>query len=168
MKYLSKRIPLAILALATSASFGSAQSTNRAHACDDAILEGDYAFTITGEILGASAPAPVAGVAMTYFDGKGNLRQVDHVLHGGKQPPVDWRPGTGTYKIDLVSEEMDTDTYCVGKATITPVSGPPLDLFIVVAKDGSEVRTVVNDMGPKGPPVAITSIGIRRRTKHFE
>ena len=173
MTCLPKKSRLLLLALAISGSFSSAQTTNptQTHGCDDSILEGNYALTITGQILGGASPIPVAGVAMTHFDGKGSLRQVDHVLHGGQQPAVNWRVGTGTYKIERVSEDIDTDdSYCVGTATITPLAGegPPLNLYLVVAKDGSEVRIVVNDMGPKGPPVAITSIGVRVHPRHYE
>lgn len=93
MKNLRSKILLALVIGAISASFSAAQVTNptQTHNCDNSILQGNYAFIITGQILGGTSPAPVAGIAMPYFDGTGNLRQVDHVLHGGQPPAVNWR-----------------------------------------------------------------------------
>ena len=57
--------------------------------CTNKILKGDYAFHIEGVILalpGATIPPggiPIRGVAMSTFDGKGNMTQVDHVVAGG-------------------------------------------------------------------------------------
>ena len=68
------------------------------YGCSNANLRGSYAFTIEGQTLGIvgspdqplPAPIPVNGVAMTWFDGKGKLTQVDYVMKGGVK-----RPGNG-------------------------------------------------------------------------
>ena len=111
--------------------------------CSDATLKGDYSFTVSGQILGVG---PVNGVAQTYFDGKGNLQQVDFVVHNGIVPPA-WRPGQGTYSIS---------SDCTGSASITPSTGAAIDLEFVVLKNGCEIRTVVSDANYQ-----INSIGVR-------
>lgn len=129
-------------------------------ACSSATLHGNYAFTITGQII---APAPaaglVSGVARTYFDGGGNLQQVDHVVHSGVPPQEDWRPGVGTYFIN---------PDCTGWMTILPQptiaadNGPELKLHIVVTENGRKIQTVVSN-SPNTPPFAanITSSAVR-------
>lgn len=128
--------------------------------CSDATLHGHYAFTITGQIL---APAPVAGlvtgVAMTEFDGKGNLTQVDHAVHNGVPPQEDWRPGTGNYH---VNPDCTGTMTIMQHPTIPADASPELELYIVVGDNGNQVRTVVS-----GSPTAaafesaITSIGTK-------
>ncbi len=129
-------------------------------ACSNATLHGNYAFTLTGQIL-APPPAagPVSGVARTEFNGRGILSQVDHVVHNGVLPAEEWRPAIGTYSIN---------SDCTGWMTINPQpaypidSSPELKLYIVVAEDGREIRTVVSG-SPSTPPFAanITSLGIQ-------
>ena len=90
--------------------------------CSDRTLRGDYAFAIDGTILTAPSPLLLRGVAMTHFDGHGNLSQVDFVTLNGVGGP-DWRPATGTY-------EINPD--CTGSAQIIPVGAPPVNLRLVV------------------------------------
>lgn len=119
-------------------------------ACSLATLRGDYGFTITGQILQSPLPAnigPVAGVAMTHFDGSGNLTQVDHVVHNGGVPAEEWRPATGSYTVNAD---------CTGTMTIVFSDGSPtMHLHIAITHLGDEVLTVVDG------PVAIRSIGKR-------
>jgi hypothetical protein len=69
--------------------------------CSNGTLAGTYAFQLTGQILApAAAIGSVAGVALTVFDGYGNLSQVDNVVHNGAAPIEDWRPATGTYTVN--------------------------------------------------------------------
>ena len=61
-------------------SLGSA-SLAQAAACSDASLNGKYGQSISGEFLpGPGLVWPQNGVAMTDFDGKGGLTQVDYVV----------------------------------------------------------------------------------------
>ena len=151
---------LRVLALVFLASAFLAASQFVFAQCSDATLHGHYAFTITGQIL---TPAPAAGlisgVAMTEFDGQGNLTQVDHVLHNGIPPQEEWRPGSGAYHVN---------PDCTGSMTITQMptnpadASPELQLAIVVSDDGKLIRTVVS--GSPTVPVlsaAITSTGTR-------
>src|SRR4030095_6359639 len=61
-------------------------------ACSDRTLRGDYAFAIDGTILTAPSPLLLRGVAMTHFDGHGNLNQVDFVTHNSAAAGPDWGP----------------------------------------------------------------------------
>jgi hypothetical protein len=117
--------------------------------CSNATLNGEYGFTITGQILAGPAAGPLTGVAMTSFDGQGNLSQVDHVVHNGNPPKVQWRPGTGTYTVN---------PDCTGTAQIDLSDGSPsIHLSIVVEQRGREVRTVVDN-----PGIATISLGVKR------
>lgn len=94
-------------------------------------------------------PAPLTGVAMTNFDGQGYLSQVDHVVRNGAPPALAWRPGTGSYTVNLD---------CTGTAVINFTNGsPPLQLYFVLTKLGAEIRIVVNNAGTN-----TTSVGVRR------
>lgn len=114
--------------------------------CSDHTLRGDYAFEINGTILAGPSPLLLRGVAMTHFDGHGNLDQVDFVTLNGAAGGTDWRPATGTY-------EINPD--CTGKAQILPAGAPPLNLRLVVGDRGRLVHTVVigNATGSTGTRV---------------
>ena len=128
--------------------------------CSNSTLRGTYVFTLTGQILAPPPVAgPVSGVAQTDFDGKGNLTQLDHVVHNGAVPVEDWRPAIGSYSIN---------PDCTGWMTLIPRPADPADaspelkLYIVVTRDGHLIRTVVSG-SPTVPPFTanITSIGVR-------
>lgn len=131
-----------------------------AQGCTDMTIAGRYAFTITGSIL-APAPVagPVAGVALTTFDGYGNLIQVDHVTHNGVLPVEAWRPATGTYSVN---------SDCTGTFTFTPAptnpadNGPALTVFFVISQSGAQIHTAVSG-SPNTPPfvASINSTGVR-------
>jgi hypothetical protein len=114
--------------------------------CSDRTLRGDYAFVIDGTILTAPSPLLLRGVAMTHFDGHGNLSQVDFTTLNGAAAGPDWRPATGTY-------EINED--CTGKAQILPAGAPPLNLRLVVGDRGRQVFTIVigNATGSTGTRV---------------
>jgi hypothetical protein len=157
IRLLSRFVAAALLC----SSLAMAQSAGTENiGCSNATLVGSYAFQITGQILApAPAPGPVAGVALTVFDGFGNLTQVDNVVHNGIVPVEDWRPAAGTYIVNA---------NCTGTLNFTPQpmnpadAGPALALHFVVTRNGSQILTTVTG-SPNTPPfvAAITSIGIR-------
>ncbi len=121
--------------------------------CSNATLRGDYGFTVSG--MRPSAPGgpveTIVGVALTNFDGNGNLTQTDNIhgsLSGFATPD---RAGTGTYTVNAD---------CTGTMTLTNAGAPPLMLRIVVVDNGNEVRTAV--VSPLA--VMVTSNGRRMRT----
>ena len=120
-------------------SFYLSAQAERPTPCSNATLRGSYSFSIRGDIQPPSGPAvEIHGVALTHFDGQGNVSNTDHFVRNGTPPPVDWRPGTGSY---VVHEN------CTGEAHITNEGSPTLDLYFVIAERGHEVRGVVSDSG---------------------
>jgi hypothetical protein len=104
--------------------------------CSNRTLRGDYGFSIDGTILAGTPNAfLLRGVAMTHFDGRGTLSQVDFTTRNGAPLTPDWRPAVGTYAINAD---------CTGTAQIIPGDGSPtLNLRLVVVDHGREVRTIV-------------------------
>jgi len=128
--------------------------------CSNGTITGTFVFTITGQILAPAAVAgPVSGVAITTFDGGGNLTQTDHVLHNGVTPVEDWRPATGTYHVN---------PDCTGTFTFFPMpadaadSSPALKVYFVIGKNGTVINSVVSG-SPNTPPfvASIISIGTK-------
>ena len=114
--------------------------------CSERTLHGDYGFAIGGTIFAGPTSLLLRGVAMTHFDGRGGLTQVDFTTLNGAAVSPDWRPGTGTYQ---VNED------CTGRAEIVPATGPALQLRLVVFDGGRQVATVVigNSTGSLGTKV---------------
>ena len=162
-----------ILALFGYAAFtvvGAARA-QETPSCTNATIIGDYAFTITGQILAPPAAAGlVTGVTLTHFDGQtnaegqGSMNQVDHVVHNGVAPAEDWRPGSGPYQVN---------PDCTGWMTINPAptipsdGGPELTIYFVIGDNGNTIQTVVSPL--KGSPFAanISSSATRIRQVGF-
>ncbi len=125
----------------TAANLSAAQS------CSLATIKGNFGFTITGQVLSGPSAGPVSGVALTTYDGAGNLTQVDNVVHNGQLPAEAWRPATGSYTLN---------SNCTGTMQLVFTDGSPtMNLNIVVDSAGNQIRTVVEG------DAAITSIGTR-------
>lgn len=123
-------------ALASAPAARRAESPQESARCTDRTIRGDYGFSIDGTVLAGTPNAfLLRGVAMTRFDGEGNLSQVDFTTRNGMPMGADWRPATGTYAIN---------PDCTGTAEIVPADGSPsLRLRLVVVDHGREIRTVV-------------------------
>lgn len=135
--------------------------------CSNETLKGDYGFRISGNILN-SAGTPVInreGVAMTHFDGKGGLTQVDFVMANGIPQPDPADPVTGFHIDEWGTYTVNSD--CTGSAIIHfPVppngtSGAELDLMFVLSKGGRTIHTIVTKLIPPNTttpvPVSIHS-----------
>jgi hypothetical protein len=133
-------------ALVASGVPASAQSDS-AGACSNRTLQGNYGFAIEGVILAGAVTFPLRGVAMTHFDGRGNLTQVDHVLVNGAPPASEWTSGSGPYTVN---------PDCTGTAQINIPGNPlsPLSLHFVLVRQGREIHTVVEAN-------AVSSVGIK-------
>jgi hypothetical protein len=151
------KIAIASIFLATAAAW--AQEGFQA-VCTNTTIQGDYGFIVTG--MRPSAPGGpvemIVGVAMTHFDGNGNLTQTDNI-HGsitGLATPD--RPGTGTYTVN---------SDCTGTMILTNKGAPPLTVKIVVVDNGNEIRAAVVSPtatvapGTTPPQVMVTSNGRR-------
>ncbi len=121
--------------------------------CNNRTLQGDFGFHVEGVVLaipGVALPPgglQLRGVAMTRFDGKGKMTQVDFITVNGMPPPVDWTPASGTYKVN---------PDCTGTWQLIIPGNPlsPVKVHFVIVKRGTEIRTVVDSN-------AVTSLGIR-------
>jgi len=129
--------------LILSGLLGLAPAVN-AHAdeghCSDRTLHSTYGFSVEGTFL-ATANTPMLvlrAVALTTFDGKGGLTQVDHyVVNGTPQTPPDnpWPSSSGTYSVN---------SDCTGKLTLNVPNMPPFVSYFIVVNSGKEIRTVLN------------------------
>ncbi len=157
-KLFANVVALALLVLGTLGS-GYAQSETLA-ACNNRLIAGNYGFTIQGNKLGGQGPTgPQVGVAMTEFDGKGGLTQIDTVtVNGEVVADFTHSPATGTYAVN---------SDCTGTFTINFTDGrPPVTANFVVVESGLEIDTVVTSAGGSQGIIATGSIGKRRFYKH--
>lgn len=127
----------------------SANDGEDARFCSERTLRGDYGFAVEGTLFtGPAAGGLFRGVAMTHYDGRGNLTQVDFPTINGVPVDGGWRSSTGTYEIDA---------NCTGSAVIAPDDGtPPRHQHLVVVDGGRQVMTVV-----EGNAVGSTGIRVR-------
>lgn len=113
----------------------AAQShAERQNECSNRTLRGSYAFAINGTIIAGPNRLVLRALAMTEFDGSGNLTQVDFSTIDGVPTGTDWRPAVGSYEVDA---------NCTGTMQIIPSVGPTLNLKLVVADHGRTVHNVV-------------------------
>lgn len=154
IRNISRVAALAVLGCGLLAMTSSARGDDDEQKCTNKTLLGDYGFSIEGVILaipGVTLPPgamlPLRGVALTHFDGQGNLTQVDHVVVNGAPPPEQWTYGSGPYSVN---------PDCTGTAVINTVGNPlsPVKLSFVVVREGTEIHTVVDANG-------VSSTGIK-------
>ena len=123
---------------------GTGHDDENTKVCTNKTLQGDYEFTLEGEILSIpnvplppGVTLPLRGISLAHYDGKGNKTQVDHVVVNGQAPQEEWTPGRGTY---TVNED------CTGWQEVfipgTPLS--PIRSHFVIDKGGREIREVVD------------------------
>jgi len=114
---------------------GVAPAQSQDGPCSTRMLRGDYGFQIDGQLLAGPVQGILRGLAMTTFDGKGGLTQVDFATINGVPRWTGWRPVTGSYTVNRD---------CTGSAELIPSDGSPaLKLRLIVVKGGKEIHTVV-------------------------
>ena len=142
------KVGLALLFLISTCAF--AQDRGHERRCSNATLKGNYGFAIMGTRPTGPPPAPVEsfiGLAITNYDGHGNLTQTYGTSHGSIGGDSSTDTGSGTY-------EINSD--CSGTATLnltgrqTPVT---LRLWVVVVDGGDQINLVVMTPTPNGNPV---------------
>ncbi len=156
---------LAAVALAVALPGAArAQSTDN-DGCTKATLKGDYAFTVYGQVFPPGKPVITRdGVAMTHFDGKGGITQVDFVMQypdmsGGSSPVPNGDPPDGTTNFNV--GEKGTYTVfedCTGQMEIDfpPIGGggAVIKLRFVLSDEGRAIHTTVYWAQPPQPPTA--------------
>ena len=131
----------AILFVAAPGFLSVARADQNGPQCSNRTLRGAYWFSVEGMFLpsGNQPGAVLRAVALTTFDGKGGMMQVDHyVVNGAPQTPPNnaWPASTGTYTVNAD---------CTGTMTLNVPNLPPFVSYFVVVKNGKEIRTVLND-----------------------
>ena len=137
------------------------QSTDH-DGCSNRTLKGDYAFTVSGTIWvtdpqGVLEEVQRGGIAMTHFDGSGNLSQVDFVMSGRNNlptppaPPSD--PVTGFHTMETGTYTVYAD--CTGTFTINS-PGTVIVTKFVLSNHGRSIHTIVTSLTlPSGPVTAL-------------
>jgi hypothetical protein len=146
----------AVLVLLTLGALESGYAQSGTRACNDKLIAGNYGFTVQGTKLAAAGPVgPQAGVAMTQFDGKGGLTQIDTVtVNGEVVADFTHTPANGTYTVN---------SNCTGTFTINFTDGRPTVVAnLVVVANGDEIDTIVISAGGSQGILATSSIGKRR------
>jgi hypothetical protein len=139
--------------------------------CSNATLNGDYAFTVDGAFF---TPGPNNttvtierhGVAMTHFDGQGNLSQVDFVLSSPNAPAPPGMPPTNANGFH--SDETGTYTVysdCTGTFTInnpdfvgTTIPGAIIVVKFVLSNHGNAIHTIVSSLTPPGSKTPVPAL----------
>jgi hypothetical protein len=163
-------MPVLTGAIALLALTGSARAQDN-DGCTNATLNGDYAFTISGQIFIPNGPTVQReGVAMTHFDGAGNLSQVDFVLSSPNAAPppgpAPTDPVTGFHNDEKGTYAVNSD--CTGHFEIdnppltTPsgvmVKGATIHVMFVLSNHGRAIHTIVTSITPPGAPSPVPAL----------
>jgi hypothetical protein len=139
--------------------------------CTNATLRGDYAFTISGQVFLPNGTAiQRGGIAMTHFDGGGNLTQVDFVIsspNAGPPPgsaPVDPISGFHTEEAGTYAVYSDcTGTFKLTFPNLTATTGGSISGAVIVVKfvlseGGRSIHAVVSSLTPPGAPGPVPAL----------
>jgi hypothetical protein len=155
----------AILVVMLAGGTVARAQSNDHDGCSNSMLKGDYAFTVAGQIfLPSGLIIQREGVAMTDFDGEGNLKQVDFVLSSPNAPappgtsPVDPITGFHTEEKGTYTVHPDcTGTFTIKSPDLTTSTGASIPGTIIVVQfvlsnEGRAIHTVVSSLTPAGAP----------------
>ncbi len=165
----SKALIAGILFLGVSVAGVRAQETT----CGKSTLKGDYAFTVSGQIFvpvkasdGTITTVIVQrdGIAMTHFDGEGNLSQVDYVLASPNAPTPPTPPPAPPTDPLTGFHNMETGTYnvfpdCTGTFTIdTPKTSPIVVVKFALSNGGRSIHTIVTSLTMPGATAPVPAL----------
>jgi hypothetical protein len=166
------RIALMVLGLSLVAIPSLKAQANDNDGCSDATLKGDYAFTISGQILHTDGTIDNrAGIAMRNFDGQGHISFIDFVasLTPGRIPPggINLNPAfrtglTGSYHVNADCTGTAEEDFPPPPGVS---SGQVIKLMFVLGDHGREIHEVVASLLPAGSdtpvPVLIHADGTK-------
>lgn len=171
MRYRFLTVALAIAF--ASLFFNSSARAQDNDGCSNATLKGDYAFTVSGQIFLASGQVVQRqGIAMTHFDGDGNLSQEDFVLSDPNAPkpagvpPTDQSNGfhndeNGTY---TVNKDCTGTFTIIFPALLDPKTGATVTgtgkivVLFALSDHGKSIHTVVTSIQPPGAPGSVPAL----------
>jgi hypothetical protein len=129
-------ISAAVVAMVLLTSHATLAQPTTSHRCNDQLIKGTYGFVVEGErLMGPPPLGPLKGVALTTFDGKGGLTQVDSISTNGFAAADFSPPANGSYSVN---------SDCTGTFSLVFQDGrPAVTVNFVVTTDGFEIDTVV-------------------------
>lgn len=145
---------LAFAMVAPAALFGQSGDND---GCSNATVTGDYAFRVSGWVVLGGAVVDRNGVAMTHFDGAGNLTQVDFVMSNGAPLAGPADPVTGFHIAETGTYKVNSD--CTGTAEIhlpkppNASSGAVINLMFVLGDRGRTIHAIVSRLLPPGSSI---------------
>lgn len=166
--FLLRTLVMSIFAMGLMSGGAKAWDTEK---CNNATLNGDYGFTVSGQfyVPGPNNTTVVIlreGVAMTHFDGKGGLSQVDFVLSSPNAPAPPGMPPTN--ENGFHSDENGTYTVnsdCTGSFTIinpdfvgTTIPGAQITTKFVLSDHGRAIHTIVTSLIPPGSKMPVPAL----------
>lgn len=167
-KYATAFLAAAVMLLGSASA--RAQSSDN-DGCSNATLTGDYAFTISGQIFVPNGPTiQREGVAMTRFDGAGNLSHVDFVLSSpnaveppGFSLPTDPVTGfhiqeKGTYTVYADCTGTFTINFPPATSNIGPIPGAVLVAKFVLGNAARSIYAIVTSLTPPGVPGPVPAL----------
>jgi len=163
----NKQLLVSTVVLLALSGTGAWAEENRG--CSDATLHGEYAFTVSGQIFLPSGVSILRqGVALTHFDGAGNLTQVDEVLSSPNATvvagaPVDPETGfhdqeTGTYRVHADCTGTFTVQFPPNVSSSGTVPGAKLTVRFVLSNHGRDIDTIVTSITPPGAPGPVPAL----------
>lgn len=133
----------AVAALALAIAPAAKAQVNKG--CNNATLQGTFAYTVTGSFVAAPAPLGLyAEVGAQTFDGNGNTATTGMSNTNGTAMPSNT---VGTYTVN---------SDCTGTFSLQIAPGIASHYFFVIANSGSSYQAVCLD-----PVAVITRIGTR-------
>ena len=171
MKSLPLKFVLVSGLIGLSLAGGAKAQSGDNDGCSNATLTGDYAFTVSGQIFVPNGPTiQREGIAMTHFDGAGNLSQVDFVLSSpnavappGFSLPTDAVTGfniqeKGAYTVYSDCTGTLTVNFPPATSHIGPIPGAVLVAKFVLSNGGRSIHTIVTSLTPPGAPGPIPAL----------
>jgi hypothetical protein len=157
-------LPFAVVLLA----LGGTAWAQENHGCSDATLNGEYAFTVSGQIFLPNGTSILRnGVALTHFDGAGHLSQVDSVLSSPNAPVVPGAPinsegfhddETGTYTVNGDCTGTFNVIFPPNVSSSGTVPGAKLTVLFVLSNNGRDIYTIVTSITPPGAPGPVPAL----------
>jgi hypothetical protein len=157
-------------AITLGALTGSARAQDH-DGCTNATLNGDYAFTISGQIFIPNGPTiQREGIAMTHFDGAGHLTQVDFVLSSpNAAPPPGPSPTdpvtgfrieeTGSYTVNSdCTGQFQIDNPSITTLGGAVIKGAVIQVKFVLGNHGRAIHAIVTSLTPPGAPGPVPAL----------
>lgn len=134
-----------------------------AQTCSNAILHGNYGFTVDGKIIppGGSAFVAQQGVSSQDFDGNGHFTAKDFVMTNGV-PAINPSTAVNANRFRVnESGEYTVNSDCTGSMTLNQYTkfnmlAASIHIKFVLAQGGKQVREVVSGITafPPGAPIS--------------